>query len=191
MSSGSPSSKKTPSAKYQKNGKMTRAVVANLNRQKSVSEGPSNGAINHTDNTSTSSPTTSPSKSNKSSPQKSLPPQPSTNRTQSKELPDVPEFYIVRPAPSTSSAKVERNDRRVFINRGTMEKMNVYQGSVVLIQRHDPSKWNQIPVLDLVPPEEDDSHYSTDDDEDNIEMTAVGVAWPMDRIEQNGIAHNC
>jgi hypothetical protein len=71
-----------------------------------------------------------------------------------------------------------------------MEKMNVYQGSVVLIQRHDPSKWNQIPALDLVTPEEDDSHYPTDDDEENIEMTAVGVAWPMDKIEPNGIPHN-
>src|SRR5271157_5849939 len=130
MSSGSPSSKKTPSTKNQKNSRMTRAVVANLNQQRSMSEGPSNGTVNHTDNTPTSSPTTSPSKSNKSSPQKSLPPQPSTNRTQSKELPDVPEFYIVRPAPSTSSAKVERNDRRVFINRGTMAKINVYQGRI-------------------------------------------------------------
>src|SRR5271169_4227833 len=166
---------------------MTRAVVANLNRQKSANNGATasnSGTASQHEGTPTTSPTASPSRTPKSSsPQKSLPPQPSKNRVQSKQLPEVPEFYIVRPAPSTSSAKVERNDRRVFINRGTMEKMNVYQGSVVLIQRHDPSKWNQVPTLDFVPPEEDDNHYPTEDDEDNIEMTAVGVAWPMDRIE--------
>lgn len=187
MSTGSPTPKKTPPTKNQKSGKMTRAVVANLNRQKSGSGGPSNGTTAHTDDTPTSSPTSSPSKSNNSSPQKSLPPRPSTNLSQSKELPDVPEFYVVRPAPSTSSAKVERNDRRVFINRGMMEKMNVYQGSVVLIQHHNPSKWNRKPTLETEASEEEDIQYATDDDEDNVEQIAVGTAWPMDRIEPNGI----
>src|SRR5271156_3498473 len=67
----------------------------------------------------------------------------------SRYIPEMPEFYIVQPAPSTSSAKIERNDRRVFINRGTMEKMGLFQGSVVLIQRHDPNRWTPAtaPVL--------------------------------------------
>src|SRR5438045_2888686 len=116
MSSGSPTPTKT-SSKSQKSAKMTRAVVTNLNRQKSAKECSSNGGIPQKDsNTPTSSPNATPSKPRKPSPHKSLPPQPP------KELPDAPEIYIVRPAPSTSGAKVERNDRRVFINRGTMER---------------------------------------------------------------------
>ena len=120
----------------------------------------------------------------KLSPYKSLPPQP---KRSTKELPDVPEFYIVRPAPSTSNAKVERNDRRVFINRGTMEKINVYQGSVVLIQRHDPMKWAG-PTLDNTEFEEDDDSHYPEDDEGDVEQTTVGIAWPMDRIEPNGFS---
>jgi hypothetical protein len=108
---------------------------------------------------------------------------------QSKDLPEVPEFYIVRPAPSTSGAKVERNDRRIFINRGTMEKMNVYQGSVVLIQRHDPDRWAPTPLNEtsITEEHEDDSHYSQYDDYEEVEQMTVGVVWPMDRIEPNGI----
>ena len=175
MSTGSP----TPTNQIT-GPKMTRAAVANLNRQKSEEQRktlPSNGHI------PTSTPSTLPAKSTKPSPHKSLPPQP---KHSTKELPDVPEFYIVRPAPSTSNAKVERNDRRVFINRGTMEKINVYQGSVVLIQRHDPMKWAG-PTLDNAEfdEEEDDSHYP-EDDEGDVDQTTVGIAWPMDRIEPNG-----
>ena len=164
---------------------MTRAVVANLNRQKSASS--NNGTSGQHDGTPTASPTASPSRTPKSSsPQKPLPPQPSKQRVQTKQLPEVPEFYIVRPAPSTSSAKIERNDRRVFINRGTMEKMGLFQGSVVLIQRHDPNRWT--PATTPVLPEDggDDSHYPSDDEDDSVEQTTVGVAWPMDRIEPNG-----
>jgi len=118
---------------------MTRAAVANVNRQKSAS---SNNGIGQHKGTPTASPNASPSRTPKSpSPQKSLPPQPSKNRVQTKQLSEVPEFYLVRPAPSTSSAKIERNDWRVFINRGTMEKMGVFQGSVVLIQRLDLNRW--------------------------------------------------
>src|SRR5271170_7470828 len=165
---------------------MTRAVVANLNRQKPASSS-NNGTTGQHDGTPTTTPSASPSRTPKSStPQKSLPPQPAKNRVQSKQLPEVPEFYIVRPAPSTSSAKVERNDRRVFINRGTMEKMGVFQGSVVLIQRHDPNRWTPATAPVLPEDGEDDSHYPSDDEDDSVEQTTVGVAWPMDRIEPNG-----
>lgn len=183
----SPSSK----SKNKNNSKMTRAVVANLNRQKSEKESqnsPSpNGSTGNVDNNTHSTPkrSTSSSPSRKPTPHKSLPPQPSP----SKELPDIPEFYIVRPAPSTSAAKIERNDRRVFINRTTMEKINVYQGSVVLIQRHDPS--TRVPTLTRsengMSQDDDESRYPTDDEEDSVSQTTVGVAWPMDRIEPNGI----
>jgi hypothetical protein len=120
------------------------------------------------------------------SPKKSLPPQPPAKKTESKDLPDLPEYYIVRPAPSISGTKVERNDRRVFINRGTMEKINIYQGNVVLIQRHDPDRWKK--SLSEAPPdgeEDEDDHYSVDEELDAEEMT-VGIAWPMNRIEPNG-----
>jgi hypothetical protein len=191
MSTGLPTPKKTSPPSKQKSGsKMTRAV-ANLNRQKAVSsegQNPPNGIPSHTESTSTSTPTTSPSKSNKPSPQKLLPPQPSAKGLESKQLPDVPEFYVVRPAPSTSSAKVERNDRRVFISRGTMEKINVCQGSVVLVQRHYPSNCAPTPPLDSIEKSEEDqdSNFPINGGE-NIEQTAVGIAWPMDRIEPNGI----
>src|SRR5271169_2805893 len=170
---------------------MTRAVVANLNRQKSANNGATasnSGTASQHEGTPTTSPTASPSRTPKSSsPQKSLPPQPSKNRVQSKQLPEVPEFYIVRPAPSTSAAKVERNDRRVFINRGTMERMNAYQGSVVLIQRHYPSELSLIGTPEPEGHHEDDGNYPSDEEEDNIEQTAVGIVWPMDRIEPSGI----
>jgi len=168
---------------------MTRAVVANLNRQKSDKESQSspNGSTGSLDTPhSTPKAVASPSSMKKALPHKSLPPQPSP----SKELLDVPEFYIVRPAPSTSAAKIERNDRRVFINRTTMEKINVYQGSVVLIQRHDAAKW--VPVLasqgnNVLEQEDDESQYPTDEEEELGSQTTVGVAWPLDRIEPNGI----
>ena len=187
MSTGTSTPPKTPQSKIQKNAlKMTRAAVANLNRQKSEAQ---NKPPHFNGHTPSSTPSTSPAKSNKPSPHKLLPPQP---KRSAKELPDVPEFYIVRPAPSTSNAKVERNDRRIFINRGTMEKINVYQGSVVLIQRHDPMKWAG-PSLENTEFEEDedDSHYPEDDTEEDAEQTTVGIAWPMDRIEPNGISTIC
>jgi hypothetical protein len=69
-----------------------------------------------------------------------------------------------------------------------MEKINVYQGSVVLIQRHDPAKW--VPMLvraeNEMSLEDDESQYPTDGDEDLVSQTTVGVAWPMDKIEPNG-----
>ena len=90
----------------------------------------------------------------------------------------------MRPAPSNSGANVERNDRRVFINRGTMETMSVFQGSVVLIRRHDPDR-----VAAAVPGDgEDDSQCPTDEKDGTVEPSTVGVAWPMDRIEPNGLA---
>jgi len=67
-----------------------------------------------------------------------------------------------------------------------MEKMGVFQGSVVLIQRHDPNRWTPAPTLVLPEDGEDDSHYPSDDGDDSVEQTTVGVAWPMDRIEQSG-----
>src|SRR5271168_169939 len=123
----SPSTPRKNPPPNQNRSKMTRAVVANLNRQKTGSEGnnKTNGTPNRPDGIEIS-PGGSPSRSSRPSPQKSLPPQP-FKRSQSKELPDVPEYYIVRPAPSTPGSRIERNDRRVFINRGTMEKINVYQ----------------------------------------------------------------
>jgi hypothetical protein len=68
-----------------------------------------------------------------------------------------------------------------------MEKMGVFQGSVVLIQRHDPNRWTPATVTLLQDDgEENDSHYPSDDEDDSAEQTTVGVAWPMDRIEPNG-----
>lgn len=171
---------------------MTRAAVANLNRQKAASEAqnlPSDSIPNTHANisgTPNSSPAASPSRSKKST--KSLPPQPSTKN--SKDLPDVPEFYIVRPAPSTFGAKVERNDRRVFVNRNAMEKINIFQGSVVLIYRHNPNHREQLPTPDNAEVSDlNGGNYDTsDDEEDSVEQATVGVAWPMDRVEPNGIS---
>jgi hypothetical protein len=154
---------------------MTRAVVANLNRQKSNGgDTPNGGGI-------TSLATPVPKTYKKTSPYKSLPPQPPP--PQGKELPDVPEFYIVRPAPSTANAKVERNDRRAFINRGMMERMNIYQGSVVLIQRHDPER---MAGMNLETSDDLSSEYDIDEEVGAADQTTVGIAWPMDRIEPNG-----
>jgi hypothetical protein len=159
------------------NNKMTRAVVANLNRQKPGSpQGTTstNGGI-----TSLATPT--PIKAKKTPLHKTLPPQPSP--LWSKDLPDVPEFYIVRPAPSTSKSKIERNDRRVFINRNMMEKININEGSVVLIQRYNSTR-----VLNLHTLEDDlSSEYGTDEDDGDVEQATVGTACPMDRIEPNGL----
>jgi hypothetical protein len=172
---------------------MTRAAVANLNRQRASNEAqnPLSDSIPNThvnvSSTPNSSPAASPSNSKKPA-QKLLPPQPSTKR--SKDLPDVPEFYIVRPAPSTSGAKVERNDRRVFVSRGSMERINVFQGSVVLIHRHNPNRREQLPTLEETEKYEHNagSYDASDDEEDTVEQATVGVAWPMDRIEPNGIS---
>lgn len=73
-----------------------------------------------------------------------------------------------------------------------MEKINVYQGSVVLIQRHDPAKW--VPMLarggenEMSQEDDDESQYPTDGEEDLVSQTTVGVAWPLDRIEPNGLS---
>ena len=67
-----------------------------------------------------------------------------------------------------------------------MEKMGVFQGSVVLIQRHDPNRWTPATNPVLLEDGEDDSHYPSDDEDDSVEQTTVGVAWPMDKIEPNG-----
>ena len=66
-----------------------------------------------------------------------------------------------------------------------MEKINVCQGSVVLIQRHDPMKWAG-PTLDSTEFEEDDDNHYPEDDEGDVGQVTVGIAWPMDRIEPNG-----
>jgi hypothetical protein len=116
-----------------------------------------------------------------------LPPQPSSSG-KTKELPDIPEFYIVRPAPS--NARVDRNDSRVFINRTTMERINVCQGSVLLIQRHNPIHPARQPQVDSANGTvvQDDGLDNEVEEEENgdVEQTTVGVAWPMDRIEPNG-----
>jgi hypothetical protein len=96
-----------------------------------------------------------------------------------KESLDVPEFYVVRPAPR--NANIVRNDQRVFINRTMMEKIHVSQGSVVLIRRHDPDRW--IPQADSL--DDDSSEYPLDHEEES-EQATVGVIWPMDRIEPEG-----
>ena len=173
--------------KFKGNDKMTRAIVANLNRQKQGNEGPKNGTTpTNVEITPTSSPASSPSTSKKAS-HKSLPPQPASTRPQSKDLPDVPEFFIVRPAPSISGAKIERNDRRVFINRTTMEKIDVHQGTVLLIQKHDCNRWAAAISEYRIAEEDEDSHYSDDDGE--ADQMTVGVAWPMNRIEPNGMSY--
>jgi len=69
-----------------------------------------------------------------------------------------------------------------------MEKMGVFQGSVVLIQRHDPNRWTPATAPVLPEDGEDDSHYPSDHEDNSVEQTTVGVAWPMDRIEPNGNA---
>jgi hypothetical protein len=183
----------TPKATHSRSpkpgGKMTRAVVANLNRQRAASSdghdaappnGPSSGADGMTP---TSSPSNSPSRNNNnsSSPQKSLPPQPSGLR---KELPDIPEFFVVRPRPKSSTVKAERNDRRVFLNTATLQKIKISNGSVVLIQPHYPRK-------DLFTTKRSDSSQSggdsSSDEEEKIDRSTVGIACPLSRIEPNGI----
>jgi hypothetical protein len=62
-----------------------------------------------------------------------------------------------------------------------MEKLNLSQGDVVLIQRHDPDKW--IPQVDTL--DDTSNYYPSDDDEESGDAT-VGVVWSMDRIEPNG-----
>ena len=172
MSSTPGSSPSGRNKKKNLNSPMTRAVVANLNRQRGESNGqtPQNGNNGHSNIGNSSQQTL---------PQKSLPPEPSKQGPM-KQLPDVPEFYVVRPAPS--NAKIERNDQRVFINRTTMEKIKIAQGTVVLIQRHDPDKW--IPQVDTL--DDTSSYYPSDQEEQDSEQATVGVVWPMDRIEPNG-----
>jgi hypothetical protein len=168
-------------------GKMTRAaVVANLNRQRAASQdgqqqaAPANRLPSyHTENMApTLCPSTSPSRAqnNTATPLKSLPPKPSSALR--KELPDVPEFFVVRPPPKSSSVKVERNDRRVFMNRDTLEKIKVSNGSVVVIQRHYAPKY--------VPLGGSTSDDLSDEEEDK-RMT-VGIACPMSQIQPNGMS---
>jgi hypothetical protein len=163
---------------------MTRAAVANLNRQKSENMSYDTGTGN-TNREASPNISGSPSRSRKAAttPQKGLPPQPSAKSTPTKELPDVPKFFIVRPAPSTANAKIERNDRRVFINRATMEKIGVHQGSMVLVQRLDVKTWSSASALDS---DEEDSVYPSDEEGDLAGQMTVGTAWPMNRIEPNG-----
>jgi hypothetical protein len=183
--------KSSPGRSPRASGKMTRAaVVANLNRQRAAShdgQQPTNGPSYPADNMApTQSPSNSPlrAQNNVATPPKSLPPKPS--RALRKELPDVPEFFVVRPPPKSSSVKVERNDRRVFMNRDTLEKIKVSQGSVILIQRHCAPKY--------VP-----SGLSASDDdlseEDEDERMTVGIACPMSQIQPDGIVslsiHDC
>jgi hypothetical protein len=151
---------------------MTRAVVANLNRRRAETSNLPKQDSNMT------TPISSPAR--RGSPQGPLPQPSSANK--SKELPEIPEFYIVRPAPS--NAKVERNDSRVFINRNTMERIGVTQGSVLLIQRHDPLKSTRTETAGGNSNEE--GARDEDEEDEEAEQPPVGVAWPMDRIEPSG-----
>lgn len=189
----SSSPKSSPARSPRASGKMTRAaVVANLNRQRAASQDghqhtPANGPSDPTEKvapTQTSSHSPLRAQTNVATPPKSLPPKP--NRTL-KELPDVPEFFVVRPPPKSSSVKVQRNDRRVFMNRDTLEKIRVSQGSVILIQRHCAPK--SVPS---------GLRFSSDDDvsdEDEDEKMTVGIAYPMSQIQPDGIVglgiHGC
>jgi hypothetical protein len=178
--------KSSPGRSPRASGKMTRAaVVANLNRQRAASHdgqqqpAHANGPSYHADNMApTQSPSNSPlrAQNNVATRPKSLPPKP--NRALIKELPHVPEFFVVRPPPKSSSIKVERNDRRVFMNRDTLDKIKVSQGSVVLIQQH-------------CAPKSDPSGLSTSDDdlsdEDEDERMTVGIACPMSQIQPDGL----
>ena len=71
-----------------------------------------------------------------------------------------------------------------------MEKINIFQGSVVLIYRHNPNHQEQLPTLDNAEASDPNGgNYDTsDDEEDSVEQATVGVAWPMDRVEPNGIS---
>ena len=184
----SSTAKSSPARSPKRGGKMTRAVVANLNRQRAAGhEGqhvPAHGAASGSDGTTpTASPFSSPARRlETSSPPKPLPPKPAALR---KELPDVPEFFVVRPPPRSSSVKSERNDRRVFLNTGTLENIKISNGSVVLIQRHHAQKY-------LHPTKASSqsglsSGYVSDDEEDDVERATVAIACPMSRIEPNGI----
>jgi len=169
-------------------GKMTRAVVANLNRQRAARhEGqhvPTNGAASYSDGmTPTPSPSASPARHpDSSSPPKSLPPKPGALR---KDLPDVPKFFVVRPPPKLPSVKTERNDRRVFLNTGTLENIKISNGSVVLIQRHNAQKY--LSTTKAAFESGLSSGDTSDDEEDDIDRATVAIACPMSRIEPNGI----
>lgn len=64
-----------------------------------------------------------------------------------------------------------------------MEKTNVHQGSVVLIHRHNPIQHN----LTEISEEDSNSHCPGNYEEDEPEQTTIGVVWPLDKIEPNGI----
>jgi hypothetical protein len=58
-----------------------------------------------------------------------------------------------------------------------------------LIHRHNPNNGAQLSAFDdiEVPEYDAGSHDTSDDEENSVEQATVGVAWPMDRIEPNGI----
>jgi len=181
----SSTARSTPSRSPRRGGKMTRAVVANLNRQRHEGQHvPADGAASLSDGaTPTPSPFSSPARrADTSSPPKPLPPKPAALR---KDLPDVPEFFVVRPPPRSSSVKPERNDRRVFLNTGTLENIKISNGSVVLIQRHHAQKY--LHATKAASQSGLSSGYASDDEEDDIERATVAIACPMSRIEPNGI----
>jgi len=70
-----------------------------------------------------------------------------------------------------------------------MERMGLGLGMVVLMQKHDPEK----AILSTVREQkeevfdEDGDTQPESDDEDDDALTTVGIAWPMDKIEPNGM----
>jgi hypothetical protein len=73
------------------------------------------------------------------------------------------------------------------MNRDTLEKIRVSQGSVILIQRHCAPK--SVPS---------GLRFSSDDDvsdDDEDEKMTVGIAYPMSQIQPDGIVglgiHGC
>jgi len=69
-----------------------------------------------------------------------------------------------------------------------MERMGLGLGMVVLMQKHDPEKTILSTVREQKEEvDEDDDTQPESDDEDDDALTTVGIAWPMDKIEPNGM----
>ena len=161
--------------------------VSNLNRANPKTPQNSNGSANLSgmgllSGAGPSTPTGSPT-GKKVQAHRSSTPQPTTV-AQEKEVLEPPDHFTVRPAPA--NAKVERNDQRMFINRGAMEQMGLHQGSVVSIQKFNSRQRIKTSAEDDPESTGVEDGESTDAEEEDgmTEQITVGVTWPMEKIER-------
>lgn len=176
--------------KKKKNGSKnsTRAVVANLNRDIKGSKLQTAQKFESVNTQNTSTPMLKQSYSTSLTGANDRSPSPlPLDQMQRKDLSALPDFFVVRPAPSTSRGKVERNDQRIFINRLTGERMGLHQGRAVFIQRCNKSLLSQSTMKEcerVSDIEEDEESLS--DLLDTAEQATVAILSLMERIEPYG-----